>query len=176
MRVILSVLTLVFLAGCAKEVCSVGDIRITENDLEHRAKVSEVYYPGSGKNYIALSQLIKGYLSLQVLEALGYRVDAAVLEEEARRIDTHTRAPDLLGKIKNIYGNDRASYLNTFVRVVYAERVLYNEVFLKSKGLSGDYDEWFWEKASRIPVEVTDEELKRELCSTISWAGRLRVE
>ena len=51
---------------------------------------------------------------------------------EAGRIDANTKAPDTLKKIKDIYGRDRKGYIKTFVRVVYAERFLYNEAFLKS--------------------------------------------
>ncbi|MEE8424160.1 MAG: hypothetical protein V3S49_06435, partial [Thermodesulfobacteriota bacterium] len=211
-------------------------------------------------------------------------VDEAVLEQEAERIDKNTKAPDVLRKIKDVYGSDRAGYMKTFVTVVYAERVLYNEVFLKSReihkeqylmaegilrnaiespgsfneiaekkgvkasklrvsrkqgvmpydgggkrgqtrgagtgmaerlisvvskikqgevypqiiewlegyqvirlvGKEGesyiiesvfipkrDYDEWFWEKAKKIPIRIHDRELKEELLREVSWAGKL---
>ncbi len=41
------------------------------------------------------------------------------------------RAPEVLKRIKDIYGGDRRGYLETYVRVVYAELILFNEVFLK---------------------------------------------
>ena len=59
-------------------------------------------------------------------------MDEAELGGEAGRIDANTKAPDTLKKIKDIYGRDRKGYIKTFVRVVYAERFLYNEAFLKS--------------------------------------------
>ena len=98
-----------------------------------RKRVSEVYYPNSGKDYAALAQLIKGHLSEEALKSLGYKVDNAILEAEAKRIDENTKAPEILKKIKDIYGSNRDAYIKTFVRIVYAERALYNEVFLKSK-------------------------------------------
>ena len=125
-------LPLGLLTGCAKKVAEVGSIPITDKDIKLRAKVSEVYYPGSGKDYIGLTQLVKGYLSEEVLKSLGQKVDQSTWEAEAKRIDQNTKAPAVLEKVKNVYGRDRKNYLNSFIRVVYAERADYNEVFLKS--------------------------------------------
>ena len=110
-----------------------GEISITDKDVRYRAQVAEVYYPGSGKEYVGLTQLIKGYLAETVLTTLGHRVDRDVLEQEARRIDENTKAAAVLEKVKSVFATNRKAYLNTFVRVVYAERFLYNEVFLKTK-------------------------------------------
>jgi len=118
--------------SCAKKVAEVGSIPITDKDIAFRARVSEVYYPGSGKDYIGLTQLVKGYLSEEVLKSLGQKVDQTTWEAEAKRIDQNTKAPAVLEKVKNVYGRDRKNYLNSFIRVVYADRVVYNEVFLRS--------------------------------------------
>lgn len=137
-RVILAALSLSlllplgFTSGCAKKVAEVGSIPITNKDIAFRTRVSEVYYPGSGKDYIGLTQLIKGYLSEEVLKSLGQKVDQSTWEAEAQRIDQNTKAPAVLEKVKNVYGRDRKNYLNSFIRVVYADRAVYNEVFLKS--------------------------------------------
>ena len=118
--------------GCSDDLCRVGSTRISAKDLSLRAKVSEIYYPGSAKDYVALSQLIKGNLALEILRSSGHPVDAPVLESEAKRIDENTKAPEMLAKIKSVYGADRKTYLRTFVAPVYAERMLYSDVFLKS--------------------------------------------
>lgn len=118
--------------GCSKKVAEVGSIPITDKDIALRAQVSEVYYPGSGKDYIGLTQLVKGYLSEEVLKSLGRKVDQSTWEAEAKRIDQNTKAPEVLEKVKNVYGRDRKNYLNSFIRVVYADRFVYNEVFLRS--------------------------------------------
>ena len=128
---ILSSLFFIF-PSCAKKVAEVGSIPITDKDIALRAKVSDLYYPGSGKPYIGLTQLVKGYLSEEVLKSLGQKVDQSTWEAEAKRIDQNTKAPAVLEKVKNVYGRDRKNYLNSFIRVVYADRAVYNEVFLKS--------------------------------------------
>jgi len=156
-RVLLCLLLLLF--GCHSQVAQVGNLSVTENDLACQVKVSELYFPGSGQKYVALSQLIKGYLCLEVLRSLGHRVDDAALEEEARRIDRETQAPELLGKIKAIYQGDHRTYLHAFVGVVYGERVLYHEVFLPSSEIH---------KASR---EKADAFLQEGLRSPSSFPG-----
>lgn len=82
-----------------------------------------------------MAQLINGYLSEEVLKSLEHKVDNATFEAEAKRIDENTNAPETLKKIKNVYGSNREAYIKTFIRIVYAERVLYNEVFLRSKDI-----------------------------------------
>ena len=57
-------LLVLLLPGCSSEVAKVGDLSISEEDLSRQARVSELYFPGSGQRYVALSQLIKGYLAL----------------------------------------------------------------------------------------------------------------
>lgn len=127
-----------FTGSCNKDrgkVADVGGIIITEKDLEQRGKVSEIYYPGSNKAYIALAQLSRAYLSEKVLESLGHKVDEQTLQAESKRIDENTKAPEVLKKIKDAYGMDKQGYTKTFIRVTYDERYLYNEVFLKSRDI-----------------------------------------
>lgn len=286
-RWILLLSVLILLSGCSKEIAQIGEISLSERDLSLRAKVSEVYYPGSGRRYVALAQLIKGYLSWEILRSMGHRVDPETLQGEAKRIEEKTQAPQVLERVKQVYGRDRKGYLNTFVRVVYGERVLYNEVFLNSREIhrkesrqaeeflqealqspasfrgmarkrglqavalrlslregilpwreegrerrsssgSGieqakrlmealsrtkpgevypeviewlegfqvirylrkegkdlvvqsvsiakrDYEEWFWEKASKIPVRIYDHALREELLREVAWARNLKL-
>ena len=129
----LALFLLPLLLGCRSEVAQVGHLSITEKDLSRQVQVSELYFPGSGQRYVALSQLIKGYLALEVLKSLGHRVDEAAFQGEDQRIDRETQAPELLQKIKGIYQGDQKAYLHSFVGVVYGERVLYHEIFLPSE-------------------------------------------
>ncbi len=126
---------LVLASGCARDAARVGEFRIAEKDLAQRAKVSEIQFPGSGKPHIALAQLVHGYLALSVLRSLNVPTGDAAIEAEAARIDASTRAPELLKKIKDVYGSDRRAYLDTCVRVVYAERVAYKDAFLKDPAI-----------------------------------------
>lgn len=124
--------TILVLSACSRDAATVGNSAISDRDIDIRTKVSEIYYPSSEKRYVGLTQLIKGYLSLEILRSFGHPADSAVLEQEAKRIDENTKAPEMLAKIKAVYGNDRKAYLRTFIALVYAERVLYEDVFQKS--------------------------------------------
>lgn len=279
------VCALFLLLGCSKQVCTVGSTQISEKDVALRAKVSEIYYPGSGKKHVGLAQLIKANLAFEIIKSLGSNVDGALLDREAKRIDDNTKARDVLQKIKAVYGDNRSLYIESFVRPVYAERFLYNEIFLTSKEIHKErylkakkflestrrnsksfkelaeknsietarlrispekgiapygakeelkspgenaeqtkkltealltirqgqiypeiiewqegyqvirfdkkegrdfiiesavipkrnYDDWFWEKASTIPVKIYDENLKNELLKEVSWARHLKL-
>jgi hypothetical protein len=157
-------LLLPLLLGCRSEVAQVGHLSITEKDLSHQVQVSELYFPGSGQRYVALSQLIKGYLALEVLKSLGHRVDEGAFQGEAQRIDRETQAPELLQKIKGIYQGDQKAYLSSFVGVVYGERVLYHEIFLPSEEIH---------RASREKAEAL---LKAALPSPASFSRIARQQ
>ena len=155
----ISILPFLFPACAKKKVAEVGSIPITAKDISFRAKVSDIYYPGSGKDYIGLTQLIKGYLSEEVLKSLGQKVDQSAWETEAQRIDANTKAPAVLEKVKRVYGRDRKDFLNSFIRVVYAERVLYNEIFLKSAAIHREQREKaeeFLKAASHSPAKFSE--------------------
>jgi hypothetical protein len=38
-----------------------------------------------------------------------------------------------------------------------------------------DYEEWFWEKASQIPVRIHDQTLREELLREVPWARNLKL-
>ncbi len=148
------ILLIFLICACDRNVAKVGETILTSKDITYRMRVSEIYYPDSGKDYIALSQLIKGYLAEEVLKSLGYKIDDSVLEGEAKRIDVNTKAPDVLNAIKKVYGRNREAYKKTFVRTVYAERFLYNEVFLKSSHIHKEEKERaeeFLMRAKKVP-------------------------
>ncbi len=39
-----------------------------------------------------------------------------------------------------------------------------------------EYEEWFWEQASKIPVKIHDEALRNELLREVAWTKNLRLE
>jgi hypothetical protein len=170
---VLAIITLAFLSGCRNQACTVGQIKITDQDIEYRAKVSEIYYPGSGKRYVGLAQLIKGYLALAILKDLGHPADAAKIEAEAQRINTNTKAPETLRKIKDVFGENRQAYLNVFVKPAYAERVLYFEIFLKDAEIQREprnQAEKFRQEALAAPAAFGQIAVKHNV-----KAGRLKV-
>ena len=56
--------------------------------------------------------------------AYGIAVTPAMLDLEVRRIDTTTRAPEMLAEIKTALGNDPARFANVFAKPILIERLL----------------------------------------------------
>ncbi len=54
----------------------------------------------------------------------GVEITPALLEAEVQRINTTTRAPDMLAEIKGALGNDPAKFANVFAKPILVERLL----------------------------------------------------
>lgn len=125
--------TAIILGACTEKIVArVGDQTLVRSDLQQRQKVSDIYYPDRSEDYVALAQLLKGYLHLEVLRKMEYPLDRSIMESEALRIDQNSKDKSRLDRIKQVYDDDRDAYLRTFVAIVYGERYLYNEVFSRS--------------------------------------------
>ena len=57
-------------------------------------------------------------------DAYGVEVAPAMLEAEVQRINTTTRAPEVLAEIKAALGNDPARFVNVFAKPILVERLL----------------------------------------------------
>jgi hypothetical protein len=57
-------------------------------------------------------------------EVYGVEISPALLEAEVGRINTTTRAPDMLAEIKTALGNDPVRFANTFAKPILVERLL----------------------------------------------------
>ncbi len=56
--------------------------------------------------------------------AYGIEITSALLEAEVQRINTTTRAPEILAEIKSALGNDPARFANSVARPLIVERLL----------------------------------------------------
>jgi len=83
--------------------------------LQLRRKQIDLYYPGSGSREAALAQLVEGALAEHVLRINGIELDRAACIAERDRIDSTTRAPELLRRIRAVYAGDDEAYLNVSV-------------------------------------------------------------
>jgi hypothetical protein len=57
-------------------------------------------------------------------QAYGVEVTPAMLDAEVQRINTTTRAPEVLAEIKTALGNDPARFANVFAKPILVERLL----------------------------------------------------
>jgi hypothetical protein len=136
--------------AAADPVLRVGPHSFSKADLELRGRVIQFKY-GSVEDLEAkaAAQLIQGYLLASLLEAMGMPVTNAMLDEEVKRIDKSTQAPEDLEKIKGIFSAgggagpskeppSTTDYALIFVLPDFANRKYHFDVFPKEKGLQAE--------------------------------------
>jgi hypothetical protein len=99
-------------------------------------------------------------------------VTPEMLWDEAGRFERETKAPIILGRIKNIYKNHEKDYFMHFVRPVLVARLLEEKffsdrLFHENEYMKRDYTEWFRSQAVKVPVSINDPELKQKLIKRI---------
>jgi hypothetical protein len=74
----------------------------------------------------ALERLVRDDLRKEAAlkKAYGVEVTPAMLTAEVQRINTTTRAPEILAELKAVLGNDPARFANVFAKPILVERLL----------------------------------------------------
>ena len=118
------------LAVCA--IAQADDFTALEGD---RAAIEHVYYNhrlGQKPSFeetlppAMLEKLVRLDLKKEAVlwKTYGVTITAAMLDAEVQRIDTTTRAPDMLAEIKATLGNDPARFAQAFAKPFLVERLL----------------------------------------------------
>jgi hypothetical protein len=91
-------------------LATVGQTRITGDDISYRITVERAYGNDSVIDSVALVALINDALEREV--ARRWKVDVTPHEIAAlsRHVDQTTRAPEILAKVRHAFGDDRAAY------------------------------------------------------------------
>jgi len=121
---------LLLLIGCA--AAQVDDLEALVRD---RAAIEQVYYnhrlgqkppfeevlpPAILENHVRLDSRREAALR----KAYGVAITPALLDAEVQRINTTTRAPEMLAEIKVALGNDPAKFAQAFAKPFLVERLL----------------------------------------------------
>jgi hypothetical protein len=116
-----------------------GGLAVTGGDLAaivaDRAAVELVYYShraGNNPTFVnamppeLIERIVKQDLQKEAVlrQTFGIEVTAAQVTAEAGRIDTSTRAPDVLAELKRALGNDPERFARAVVRPMLVEREL----------------------------------------------------
>lgn len=121
-------------ADKSPEAARVGAKAIDDATVTRRTNLyANTKYNLKDLRYVTLAQLIRGELALQLLQGAGIKIGNAELEAQATRDEANLQSAEGQKLLKIIAGSDRQTYLDTFVLPAYAEKKLYNEVFLKAK-------------------------------------------
>lgn len=115
-------------------IASVGDLQISEKDVQNTNAITKIYYPDETRD-LGLLQLKNAYLMAQVLKNNGWEITDATLKTESKRIDQTTQRPEILAKIKGLFPNNEHGYLYVYVLPVYVKRVIYYDFFLKNPAI-----------------------------------------
>ncbi len=114
-----------FGVACAeKPVVQIGSFSITKTMAEKRQQVAKIYYPEE-KSEVGLGQLVRAYTFAQILKNNGKTISDEELDQEIKRIDSHSRAPEMLAQIKAIFGTDTESYKKIFILPNTVDRMIY---------------------------------------------------
>jgi hypothetical protein len=116
----------------AASIAAAGDLASLRAD---RAAIEQVYYKhrlGEKPPFdetlppAALEKLVRQDLRKEVAlkTAYGIAITPALLDAEVERINTTTRAPEMLAEIKTALGNDPARFADVFAKPVLVERLL----------------------------------------------------
>jgi hypothetical protein len=121
--------------GCSKPIARVGRYEITSRDAELRREVALAFYPDLKEKSVGAQQLISAFTTAEILASRGMDLSDAALEREAARIDSSTRDPERLERIKAIFGRNRAAYLKDFILPTLVERSIYFDYFRNDPSL-----------------------------------------
>jgi len=125
------VLFLVLLGGigwwyaCPKTVAEVGDSRISEADISYRIDVAQAY--GTVIEQPAgLVALINDALERQVAARSGVFITDQELDGFSAGVDKHSKAPEVLKAVKQVFAGDDAAYRRIYLAPKMANRQLRN--------------------------------------------------
>jgi hypothetical protein len=110
------------------ELATVGKSEISRQDMAYHAAVSSAYGNSDMKDSAALVSLVHLALEREVGRAHGVVVNVGELDSFSRYVDESSKAPDILVKVKAVFGSDTGAY---------------RRLFLAPKVMSTKLREWF---------------------------------
>ncbi|GIV28884.1 MAG: hypothetical protein KatS3mg027_2698 [Bacteroidia bacterium] len=96
-------------------VARVGNLEITDKDVESKIRIEEAY---SGKRIepaIALIQLLNDAVEMEVVAKYGVAPTVEEIKTLEEHADKTSKAPKILVKVKAIFGNDISAYRRLYI-------------------------------------------------------------
>ncbi len=162
-------------------VATVGDYTLHAEDERFRNEVIRIYYPEDTRS-LGLQQLRRAYTYAQILKNNGHPVTDEALKAEDARINRNTLMPEMLNRIKGIFGGDSEAYYRVYILPTLTERIIYYDFFLRDPKIQGESKrlaEKFIAAAKASPAEFASLAAKDKLATsnfTISLAEGLKWE
>ena len=93
----------------------VGKTTITQAEIENRIAVESAYSNDSLPHHTALAALINDALEWEVADSLGLVPDSMQVRAFIEHVETTTRAPEVLARVKQVFGADTAAYIRQYL-------------------------------------------------------------
>ncbi|MGE3800708.1 MAG: hypothetical protein AB7H80_06775 [Candidatus Kapaibacterium sp.] len=108
----------------SKSVATVGTIEITQQDLDYRAAIQAAYGGDTLPMPTALVAAGNDALAENVAASLGLTPTTEDVRQFISHVDETSKAPDVLQKVKNVFGEDSLSYINIYLKPKVVEAKL----------------------------------------------------
>ena len=109
----------------------INNQEITPKDLDYQIKTDDCYGNKNQSSELALIKIINQLLEKEVLiAAFKIKITTQELEEKSAWIDANTKAPEILDCVKKVFGQDKKSYLNLYIRPTLVNPRLHSEFAL----------------------------------------------
>jgi hypothetical protein len=112
----LLVLITVFFAQTAwpgeinKKVAFVGKTTITEKDISYKVQIEKTYGNEGATREVALISLVNDAIEYETAKIYGVSITQEELNFFKRYVNEQTKAPEILHKVKLLFGDDLSSY------------------------------------------------------------------
>jgi hypothetical protein len=154
------ILYLVLLCGCGeKNLIKVGNKPINKEHLKYKIAIDMSYGEEKPDTTSVFLVLIQQMLKEIIAEKEGILITEQMIKDEAERIDQETKAPEIIEKVKKIFGKDRKGYLEHYVKPVFVERYLEQKFFYDTLYQKIPYDkikEGFSRVKKNLPIVDTE--------------------
>jgi hypothetical protein len=119
-------LFIVFSPVLASDLASIRTDRIAIERVYYNHRIGQKPPFDQALPAAVLENLVQLDLKKEAALKQVYKVEVtkAMLDAEVKRIDTTTRAPDVLAEIKAALGNDASRFANSFAKPIVVERLL----------------------------------------------------
>lgn len=154
-----------WLSCCAesKPVVEIGKTQITYSDIENKVAIGQIYGNEGITEVSALIQLINKGLEYEIVTMHGINTTPKEIQDFSNHVDSTTKAPKLLVKIKEVFKGNRSEYGRLYLMPIIINRKLHgwyiqNDEIHKNESAS-------MEKAFHLVLSDTTLEKAAQICS-----------
>ena len=107
-----------------KPIVTVGSTEITTQDLRYRVAIETAYGGNTLAPHTALVALINDGIASEVANGLGLGPTDQDIQAFIEHVERTTQAPEILQAVKDLFGEDRASYVRVYLKPKIVEQKL----------------------------------------------------